>query len=331
MLNEFRRDPISGDWILFSTNRAAGHISKGNGQSHQPKEDCPFEPEKIIQNTGQTILALKNGQVTDSTDNWTTIVVPNKYPALAPGLCPPPEVDGPFQKMLAHGFHELVITRDHERSFPDFSKEETVEIIKAYHLRYNEIAKDDCGDYILILHNHGRTAGSTIYHNHSQILSMPVIPPVATRSLAASKSYWQEKGQKIFSILLDREVSDKKRVIFENGKFVAFCPYVSKAPFEIKIFPKMDQANFGSLAENDFGDLAEALNASLGMLSRATDDIDYNFFIHTSPLRDGEDHYRWHVEIVPRVSPIAGLELGAGVFLNVVDPDDAAERLRNAK
>ncbi len=338
MLDEFRQDIVSGDWVLISTERAKKPSPKEadkHSQLFQDKGTCPFEdPQKsdhrdpiLVYNKGQRVVWEKG-----TTGEWTTQVVKNKYPALTEGLCVPPRNVGPFLVADGFGFHELVITRDHDKGFAQFTNEETVEVLKVYKDRYNSISQDECGDYVLIFHNHGRLAGATVYHNHSQILSMPIIPPGILKNIKGAKEFFERTGEKIHEMLIGWEIEQDKRIVCENEKFIALCPFVSRTPYEIRIFPKKTSSNFGDIKDEDLMSLAEILNKVLRKLYLALDNPDYTFFIHTSPIKkdnsDLYDFYHWHIEIMPRFSIAAGMELGTNVFVNTVDPDEAAKLLR---
>lgn len=343
MINEFRQDLVSGDWVLISTERAKkptpsnSQESSKNSQLFQNKETCLFEdPQKsdhrdpvLVYNKGQKVVWEKG-----TTGEWTTQVVKNKYPALASGFCVPPRNVGPFLVADGFGFHELVITRDHDKSFAQFTNEETSEVLKIYKERYNSISQDECGDYVLIFHNHGPLAGATVYHNHSQILSMPIIPPGILKNIKGAKDFFERTGEKIHEMLIEWEVEQGKRIIYENEKFIALCPFVSRTPYEVRIFPKKKSSNFGDIPDEDIIFLAEILNKVLRKLKQALNNPDYTLFIHTSPIKKDNsnlfDFYHWHIEIMPRSSIVAGLELGSNVFVNTVDPDEAAEKLRDA-
>ena len=215
MVNEFRQDIVSGDWVLISTERAKkptlpiSQEAIKHSQLYQDKETCLFEdPQRsdhrdpiLIYNKGQKVVWEKG-----VTGEWTTQVVKNKYPALMDGFCVPSRNVGPFLVTDGFGFHELVITRDHDKSFAQFTDEETSEVIKVYKDRYNSISRDGCGDYVLIFHNHGRLAGASVYHNHSQILSMPVIPPGILKNIKGAKDFFERTGENVHEMLIEWEL-----------------------------------------------------------------------------------------------------------------------------
>jgi UDPglucose--hexose-1-phosphate uridylyltransferase len=338
MLNEFRQDLVSGHWVLFSTdrgNRPGGEKDHKKEKFYQPKETCPFE--NPLAGGNDPILIYHKGQKISKEEfkgEWTTMVIKNKFPALKPGVCGPIMKSGPFSVASGNGFHEVVITHDHDRNFAHFTKEETAEIFRIYKERFEQIATDSCGDYIQIIHNHGPSAGASIFHNHSQILSTPILPPDIMGSIRGSMNYFNRYSKKVHSVLIDWEVQEAKRIVYENEMFICFCPYVSKTPYEMRIFPKESSPRFDKISPDGMLFLADAMNNVMKRLYVALDDPDYNFYIHTSPISGdvivNYDFYHWHIEILPRISKIGGFELGTNIYINTVDPDKAAEVLRAA-
>lgn len=334
-LNEFRQDLVSGDWVLFAAGRSKRpHATEHPGADIVPgiepnQPQCPFDDPR---SSGQEIISEYKK---DNGELWLTVMT-NKYPAVASGLCMPVETKGPFSFTAANGFHDVLSTRDHERSLPDFSVEETAIILKAYRERYLEIAKNECGEYIQIFHNHGRNAGASVAHPHSQIMSTPILPPVVARSLSGSANFFHQHNKKAHDTIIGWEVEQKKRLVFENDLFIAFCPFTSKRPYEIRIFPKISNARFETTDQAGLEACAETLNFCLRQLSKLFgNQFSFNYFIHTAPVRESaqlpfSEFYHWHIEILPHYSTLAGFDFSTGIIVNVIDPDEAAEQLRTA-
>lgn len=335
-VSEFRQDLVSGTWVLIATKR--GNRPKPREEKerfHQPKEDCVFEDPQATGHGEPLYVSVKGQEVPitgDFRDSWTLQVIKNKFPALQSGVCGVARINGPSRVFDANGFHELVITRDHERSFAQFTNEETQEVFKAYRTRYKIIAHDDCGAYVLIFHNHGRSAGASIYHSHSQIISTPILPPEILSSIRGSEQFFKNYGTKVHDLLIEWELDQKKRIVYENEYFVAMCPFTSKSPYEMTLFPKRSSPHFELISDDDLVHLADAVNTVLRKLYNALGDVDYNMYIHTAPVAKDPsvsyDFYHWHIEIVPRVKVDAGFELATAISINSMDPDEAAEHLR---
>ena len=325
LLNEFRQDLVSGDWVLFSAKRK--HSIQEFEKFYQSKEECPFED---LQKSGQeSVWNYPESGV------WQIAVIKNKYPALAPGLCGPDVQVGPFKTNPAVGEHNVLVYKDHDLKFADFSNEQLIDAIRIYKKRYQEMSKSsECIEYVTIFHNHGREAGASIYHPHSQMISLPILPPDVSRSIYGSLNFYKENKKKVYDVIIDWERGEKKRIVYENDFFIAFCPFVSKTPYEVRIFSKDSHAHFEKMPDEMDKYLADTLSNVLKKINKALNGPPYNFFIHTAPVKEkyGDMHefYHWHVEILPKLSISAGFELGTGMDINVVDPDKAAEELRNA-
>ena len=326
LLNEFRQDLVSGDWVLFSTGRK--HSVREFEKFYQSREECLFED---LQRSGQEII-----QRFPEGNDWQITVIKNKYPAVRSGLCGPDLDIGPFKGHEAAGEHNVVIFKDHDIKFADFSEEQLVNVIRVYKKRYQEVASvSECIEYVMIFHNHGPEAGASIYHPHSQMISLPILPPDVSRSVNGSLDFYKKNKKKVYDLIIEWERKENKRIIYENEFFIAFCPFVSKTPYEVRIFSKDSHAHFEKMPDEMDKYLADALSATLKKMNKVLKEPPYNFFIHTAPVKENQfenfhEFYHWHVEILPKLSIFAGFELGTGVDINVVDPDKAAEELRNA-
>ncbi|HVZ11018.1 MAG TPA: DUF4921 family protein [Candidatus Paceibacterota bacterium] len=332
MLNEFRQDPVSGEWVLFATQRARKPAPSTASMLKMDKESCPFENPQEKGNEAPLLIFSHGKQAADLTD-WTTQVFRNKFPALQYGICGPISVGPLFSTAVGYGFHELVVTRDHDRHFSSFTAAETAEVLTVYRERYRAIATDQCGDYIAIFHNHGYLAGASVYHNHSQIISVPFVPPMIVRDIDRAGAYFRTSGTRIHESVLAQELQEGKRVVFQNDRFAAICSYTSRVPYEIRIYPKYHQPYFADISDADVTACGEVLQTALARLDKVTGNADYTFLVHTAPPGEAKpeyDAFRWHIEIIPRVTMPAGFETSTNVYINVVDPDQAAEELRTA-
>lgn len=340
-ISELRRDLVSGDWVVVAAGRAKRpHFWRAAKRKkiRQPKEKCPFENlEKSGHKKPIFVFDFKgnrqpSGLSAKGGNGWFLQLIPNKYPAFsAKGVCMFEKKEGPFVKMDGVGFHEVFVYRDHGRYFNDFSVSELALVLRAFQDRYNDLKDDDCVEYISVFHNHGSEAGASVSHPHSQLIGVPVIPPDVSRSIIGSKKYFDEHQKCVHCTMLEWERMHKERIIFENELFIAFCPYVSRTAFEVRIFPKIHQPRFEMITEEDRVSAAEALKAVLEKLNKKLSDPPYNFFIHTAPCKTvGAGHYHWHIEILPKTAIWAGFELGTGIEICSVRPEDAAKHLRKA-
>ena len=335
-LNEFRQDLVSGDWVLYSTQRSRRPQEHKYADSYQPKEGCPFEDPKA---SGQEIIEFYPSLAGQAEDDWFAASLKNKYPGVKQGICSPGFQNGPFEIHGAIGSHEVIVYKDHEKHFADFSQAEAVNAIRFYKKRYQSISEGenkDCTRYIMIFHNFGKEAGASIYHPHSQVISTPILPPDVASSISGSYDFYEKNKKRVYDVIIDWEKEQKKRIVYENDLFIAFCPFVSKIPYEVRIFLRDSHAHFEKMPDEFDKYLADALISVLKKIKGALNNPPYNFFIHTAPFENGlanpaHEYYSWHIEILPKLSISAGFELGTGVDINIVDPDMAAEELRNTK
>lgn len=329
-ISELRQDLVSDDWVVIATGRGkrpGDFLKQKHPSFKQPRSTCPFE--KLLPQTLLTYSLPGTG----IKDNWWTTVVPNKYPAFGMGVCSIFHRCGPYQWTEGVGFHEVVITRDHERSLAQMSDAEAELVLRVYQDRYVFMKEDKCVKYILILHNHGRLSGATISHPHSQIVALPVIPPDVGRSLKGSAVYYHQNKSCVHCLMIEYELNAKDRVVYENDHFVVVAPYASKSAFEIRVFPKRHGAHFEEIDFKERMALANSLRTSLGKLFRGLKNPDYNFFLHTAPVDSVQEfhHYHWHFEIVPKTAIWGGFEIGTGIEISTIAPESAAKFLRGIK
>ena len=332
--SELRFDLVSKDWVVIATGRAKRPETfkkERRKKKIPPKKSCPFcqifleEKPTLIFSNGKKISSEQ-----EIPKNWTTIVVPNKYPAFTINTSLNKRREGPFYQIIdALGFHEVVITRDHQKSIAQFSIEKVKELIDVYQQRYLDSMDERFVNYIAIFHNHGPEAGASIFHPHSQIVATPLIDADLKKALLSSKKYFKKNKKCIYCQMNDWEGKSKKRIVFENRDFLVLCPFASKAAFEIIISPKRHLAYFEKITENQKWALAEAFLIALNKLYKALNDPPYNFYLHSAPC-DGKDHnyYHWHWTILPKTATWAGFELGARMEISTIEPEKAAEYLR---
>jgi len=329
-ISELRQDIVSGDWVVIATGRAKRpheFLKQRRPPFEQPKKTCPFEE---LHADALSVYSLDGER---GKNNWWVQVIPNKYPAVGKGLCSLFRRVGPYQWTEGVGFHEVVISKDHKKSLAEMSDKEAELMIRAYQERFLALKGEDCIEYVSIFHNHGRQAGATITHPHSQIIALPVIPPDVGRSITGSAKYFHKYKNCIHCLVVRYERKVKERLIYENDHFVALAPYASKTAFEMRVFPKRHTAYFENMTPKERMFLANALRMALAKLFKGLRNPDYNFFLHTAPVSETHefDHYHWHFEIIPKTSIWAGFEIGTGIEISTITPESTAQFLRKIK
>lgn len=329
--SELRQDLVSGEWVAIATERAkrpGAFARKTARRSEAGRKTCPFErllPEHVLAYTSKGGTALA--------DDWWVQAAPNKYPAFTRStVCARQHEKGPYRWTEGVGFHEVIITRDHARSMALMSGEEVEQVVRIYQERAVVMGRDDCTQYTSIFHNHGAGAGATLAHPHSQIIAIPVIPPDVGRSIQGAAAYFARHNACVHCAAIEYELGVGERIIYENEHCVVVAPYASKSAFETRIFPRKHRARFEETAAEERRAVADALRIALAKLFYGLNDPDYNFFFHTAPGHDGAfAHYHWHVEIVPKTAIWAGFEIGTGIEISAIRPEDAAAFLRTVE
>jgi UDPglucose--hexose-1-phosphate uridylyltransferase len=323
-VSELRQDLISGDWMIIATGRAKRPNSfiGGRQKFEQKISECPFENPQV---TGHSEPLLIYGEK----NKWSIQVIKNKFPIVGYGQCSTSHKEGLYTVMEGVGFHEIVITRDHKKHLALMPVEKIAEVLKAYQERYIALMDYECVNYVFIFHNHGREAGASIPHPHSQIIALTTLPSDIKHSLIGAKRYYEEHHKCVHCEILKYEEEKKSRCVFRNEHFAVFSPFMPRVNFELRIYPRKHQSNFEEITEAERISLAEAIKQALYRLYKGLKDPAYNFFIHTAPC-DGKDYkyYHWHIEILPKTNTWAGIELGTGVEIISVKPEDVAKFLR---
>jgi UDPglucose--hexose-1-phosphate uridylyltransferase len=189
-----------------------------------------------------------------------------------------------------------------------------------------------------VIKNVGRAAGGLVNHSVSQLVAMAITPPALRQKLRTCRNFFEVKKRSIFEDVLAEEVRTGTRLVYENNGFTAFCPYASRAPFELALFPKRQCADFHGISDQERTQLADALRIVLGKLNRALDHPAYNLMLFTAPSRTPrhdewntiEGDFRWHIEILPRLHHLGGFEMASGCWVNSVWPEVAADFLRQS-
>ena len=327
---ELRKDPVIGRWVIVATER--GKRPSAYAKEHEAKQGgfCPFCRGQE-HHTPPEVLAYREANSAKDAPGWWVRVVPNKFPALLVEGGLQRRGEGMYDRMNGVGAHEVVIeTPDHERSLADFSSHELQEVLWAFRDRVIELKKDKRFRYVMIFKNHGREAGASLDHPHSQMIALPVVPKRVQEELEGSRRYWEYKERCVFCDILHQEETDQLRIIRENDAFTAIAPFASRVPFETWILPKEHALYYHEIQKNQVVALAELLGGLLARMKEVLNDPPYNFMIHTAPFeRTGIPYYHWHIEVIPKLTRVAGFEWGTGFYINPTPPEDAARFLTN--
>ncbi|MFO0944749.1 MAG: galactose-1-phosphate uridylyltransferase [Planctomycetota bacterium] len=331
---EYRRDPVTGRWILFATERAYRPQQSVSG-NELDATNCPFclghERETPLEVYADRECGPPNGP------GWSVRVVPNRYPAvraLEEAKQAAANDDAAwFARQPGAGRHEIVIEcPEHRWSFTERSDEHVGRVFEVYQRRMRVLREAPSVRYVMVFKNAGERAGASQEHSHSQILATAEVPPVVSEEMANALTYWKERGRGFFADLLAEELRQGVRIADESEHFVAFCPFASRFPCEVWVFPKSACSRFEEHPVREMREFGGFVKGLLIRLEGLLPSPAYNYFIHSAPF-DGNSHayYHWHLEITPRVVGLAGFELGGGMYINPIPPEWAARQYREAR
>lgn len=330
---ELRKDPVTGRWVIIATDRARRPTDFIRHTVVLKGGFCPFCPGNESK-TPPEILAFRMGHGERDKPGWSVRVVPNKYPALGIEGNLDRRADGMYDRMNGIGAHEVIIeTPNHYETFANMPEKSIENVLWAFRDRIVDLKQDRRFKYILIFKNHGEPAGATLEHPHSQLIALPIVPRRVLEELEGAKQYYDLKERCIFCDIVHEESSDDEaRLVAENRGFVTVSPYAPRFPFETCILPKNHGASFENANSGDFASLAQMIKLVIGKMDAVLERPAYNMVLHTAPLvaQEHGDYYHWHIELIPKLTKVAGFEWGTGFYINPTSPEEAARYLREA-
>lgn len=340
-MSELRHDPIQGRWVIIATDRG------------QRPDSFAVEPERVIagafcpfcagneETTPAEIVAIREKGSRPNTPGWKIRVVANKFPALRIEGDLERRGMGVYDRINGVGAHEVVIeSPDHYASLHNLDQEHVTSIYRVLQERLTDLMRDGRFKYVLLFKNHGRIAGASLPHPHHQVIAVPVTPKTVASELQTARQHFLRKERCIFCDIIHQEIESGERIVSLSDRFVAFCPYASRFPFEIFIAPRYHEHSFSETSIKDLRGLAWIMQDVLKRLRFGLRNPPYNYIFHTSPNTQTLPRRRsywatvrydfhWHIEVLPRLTRVAGFEWGTGFYINPTPPEQAAEYLRS--
>jgi len=338
---ELRKDPVIGRWVIIATERARRPDQFDEIPIEEPSEkSCPFCDGKE-QMTPPEIYALRSKHAPANSPGWELRVIPS----ISPFLRIEGDLDrhgkGIYDLMNGVGAHEIVIeTNQHIGNMADLSEEQISKVVTCYIDRIKDLEKDKRFKYVLVFKNYGWSAGAgRIKHSRSQLIATPVNPKRVKEELAGSRLYYDYHERCVFCDLIKQEIKTKDRVILEVDGFIAVTPFAARFPFEVWILPKKHSSDFTTLNMPERLDLGCIMKKVLSKMKKGLNDPAYNYVLHTAPFRRQklgywksiDSDYHWHIEIMPRLTRVAGFEWGTGFYICPIPPEEAAKFLRGVE
>ena len=331
---ELRIDPLTGLRAIIAGERAArpgAFASKVEDNPQIDPENDPFA-EGNEDRTPPEVWALRPDGTAPDTPGWKVRVVPNLYPALGDGDAD--AVDDPlgsgrgmpelFTSRPAVGAHEVIINSPKPVTrLVDLAPEELETAMDAWRTR---MATHSTAASTHLIVNEGVQAGASLPHTHSQLYALPFVPAAVARERERFTAYLERtQGRNLLGDVLQEEVRLRDRIVAIDSEAVVICPFASRMPFEMMLIPRTPRARF----QDDGPVGAKLLHEALARLKAALGGLPpLNMWVRTAPSGAGE--FCWHLDLMPRLAQLAGLEMGTGVSLNIVAPEQAAATLRDA-
>jgi UDPglucose--hexose-1-phosphate uridylyltransferase len=321
---ELRQNFFTKEWVIIATERAKRPEELA---THRPAqslppfvETCPFCPGNESKTPPEIMRFPAN-----ASQPWAVRVIPNKFAALSREAQPARSQQDVWRRIEGFGFHEVVIdSPDHSCCMALLPDEQVASILRVYKERYTLLSMDRRVNHVTIFKNHGLDAGASLHHPHSQIVATPVIPSQVRHRLHEALRHYDDAGECMFCHMVERELEDQTRIVIKSEHFVAMEVFASATPFATHIFPLRHMATFGDISATEIADLARVLRSLLA------ENPDLNFTVRSGPSDYASArHFHWYVSVIPRLTRVAGFELGSGMFINTVLPEAAVEFLRN--
>jgi UDPglucose--hexose-1-phosphate uridylyltransferase len=325
---ELRHNILTREWVIIATERAKRPEEFATKKKPRKlvtafEAKCPFCP-------GNENLTPPETYAVRGASGWRVRVTPNKNAALFDEGQPLRRFQGIRRTVRGVGIHEIIVdTPDHSKSLAQLSDAHVELILQTYLDRFLFASRDPRIEQVTIFKNHGEAAGTTLEHSHSQMIGAPVITSQLRDRLINALRHFDEFGECIFCRVLDQELKEGARLVYESEYFVAFVQFAALTPFSMLIMPRRHMACFSEITDEEAADLAGNLRHTLLKLHSGLDDPDYNYTIRTAPKEYmGVKYYHWCLSIIPRLTTMAGFELGSGMFVNVSVPEENASFLR---
>jgi UDPglucose--hexose-1-phosphate uridylyltransferase len=325
---ELRIDPLTGLRVVLAPARADRPFSFESSETlDAAREVCPL-CEGHESWTPPETYALRPGGGEPDTPGWLVRAVPNKFPLLEPRdsgeeVDTDPGRGDPelFVAGKATGFHEVIVhSPEHVASMTALDADQFGHAMGGWLQR--SAAHEDAA-YVHLMVNEGHAAGASLEHSHAQLYALDSVPATVARErehFTAHNS--RTMGGCLLCDLLAEEVRRRERVVAVDDHAVLLAPFASRGPYELQLVPRRHERSFSESEPATLGLLREGLRRLTAKLGAPPP---LNLWVRTAP--QGAEHFHWHVDVVPRLTRLAGFELGTGQYVNIVPPERAAEQL----
>ena len=328
---EFRHNVLTREWVIIATERAKRPQDFAKKMKDKKAvlsyvDTCPFCP-------GNEKMTPPETYVVPDTNSWRVRVTPNKFAAVSFEGELHRSFRGIRRTVTGVGIHEVIVeTPDHSKTTALLKDHEVETVIQTYLNRFLFASADPRVGQVTLFKNHGEAAGTSLEHPHSQIIATPVITAQLRDRLINSLKHFDEFGECLFCHVLEQELKEGTRVILETEHFVSFVQFAALTPFSLLIMPRRHMACFAEINDAEAAGLAHTLRVTLAKLYYGLENPDFNYSIRTAPHEySGAKYHHWYLSVIPRLTKMAGFELGSGMFINASLPEENASFLRGVK
>lgn len=334
-MSELRWDPLERIWVVIAGERGrrpSDFLPTPPDRAARDTQPCPFCLFAAGQSPARLIAERHIGRD-------RVLVIPNRYPALSVESAGERAAHGPYDRIDGIGAHEVVVeTGACDTPFRALPTAQIAAIFAVWRDRSADLMRDRRLAHVSVFRNDGPRAGATLAHAHSQVIATPIRPARATRTADSARAHFAAKERCLVCDIIRFERDASARVVAAEPGFIAWCPYASRHPFEVWIAPTEHQADFTAVSDHDLTALATLTKRVLGLLDQALAGADTNLIVAQAASQDAytavrDPHltqaWHWHLQLVPRIQPYGGFELGSEVIINPTPPEAAAAHLRS--
>lgn len=319
-MSELRQDPITHDWVIINPAR-----TKRPEDAPSTTAPCPFCP-------GNEHLTPEPTDAFMDGNQWSVRAVPNKFPALSSGEQAAEIADpGGWRRVPGYGYHEVIIdSPSHQLPMGALPEAHVRKIVEMYLRRYRALsAADGRIRQVVLFRNHGRRAGTSLIHPHSQVVATPVVAPETRWRLSEEMQFFDATGHCGLCHVLEQEHMARVRIVNTTRHFTTLVPYAARVPYHLQIIPRHHRPTFAEIGPEELDDLSWHLSRSLGAYRTRLQDPAYNMVLVSPPLDQVHKlANHWFIDILPRITTPAGFELGSRIVVNIQIPEQAAAELR---
>lgn len=328
-MSELRRDPFTGRWAVVAKGRGARPNEHATAAPSASSETgCPF-CEGQEERTPAEVAAVRGPGSSKNGPGWSVRVIPNRFPTLegADGETLPALPPGQLECRPGAGVHEVIIeTPRHAPGMPQLEGAHLRSLFRIFRDRVRDLEARPGISSVVLFENWGPESGGTLWHPHAQAVASELVAPRVHEELLRFSG--STRGGCLLEAVTKADEASGARIIRTDEQFVALAPYGSEYPYEMRLVPRRHARSLSEATDAEVDALARLLPALLRAFGRVVPDASHNWVVHgVGPGVPGGDGFHWHVEVLPRLVRADGFELGSGLSVNPVPPEEAATQL----